>query len=342
MHGSVKAGDAGDHVAMAEIPPRDPRAPSEDETVVLDDWGPETMVVEESEVVEPRRRPPLGLWPWLLALLLVVLGILAAAFLLSRDDDDAAAPTTTAQATTQQQATTTTEAAQVTVPDVVGTTSSEATATLRDAGLDVNLQAVPSDESPGTVVAQDPKAGDEAAEGSSVRLNVAEPREQTTPPATTGGAATTQAQPTTTSTTTTAPPEPQPAAVPDVVGQELADAAQAFADEGLKVSVRYVPSQEAAGRVVAQAQPPGTERTKGDTVQVNVSTGAEPAPPVAVPQATGRRIDEGRRVLDQAGFEVLALNLATGKVSPTDTVSSQTPPAGAQVPRGSLVILYVT
>jgi beta-lactam-binding protein with PASTA domain len=29
-------------------------------------------------------------------------------------------------------------------------------------------------------------------------------------------------------------------------------------------------------------------------------------------------------------------------VTPADKVSSQTPPAGAQIPRGSLVILYVT
>jgi serine/threonine-protein kinase len=320
---------------MAEVPPRDPRTPTEDETVVLDEWGPETMVVEEDQTVEPRRRPPLGLWPWLLALLAVVLGVVAAAFLLSRDDDDAAAPATTAQTTT---APTTTQGAQVTVPDVVGTTSTEATATLREAGLEANLQGVPSDEAPGTVVAQDPGAGDEAEEGASVRLNVAQPRRATTPAATTGAAATTEPP-----AATTATPEPEPATVPDVVGRELADAARAFGDEGLKVSVRYVPSQEAAGRVVAQAQPPGTERTTGDTVQVNVSTGAEPPPsPVGVPNAVGRRIDEGRSALDEAGFEVLALNLATGDVTPADKVSSQTPPAGAQIPRGSLVILYVT
>jgi serine/threonine-protein kinase len=225
----------------------------------------------------------------------------------------------------------------VTVPDVVGTTSTEATATLREAGLEPNLQSVPSDEPPGTVVAQDPGAGDEAEEGASVRLNVAQPRQATTPAATTGAAATTEPPPPTTSA-----PEPEPATVPDVVGQELADAAGAFGDEGLKVSVRYVPSQEAAGRVVAQAQPPGTARTAGDTVQVNVSTGAEPAPPAGVPNAHGRRLDAGRGVLEQAGFEVLALNLATGQVSPADTVASQTPPAGAQIPRGSLVILYLT
>ena len=47
--------------------------------------------------------------------------------------------------------------------------------------------------------------------------------------------------------------------MPDVVGQELADAARAFSEEGLKVAVVYVPSNEPAGSVVAQARPPGAE-----------------------------------------------------------------------------------
>jgi serine/threonine-protein kinase len=318
---------------MAEVPPRDPRdprVPAEDETVVLDEWGPETVVVEETETPPPRR-PRLGLWPWLLALLLVALSVVAAAFLLSRDDEDTPAPTTTAQTTTAQ---TTTQASRITVPDVVGTTSSEATATLRAEGFEVNIEAVPSDEPPGTVVAQDPPAGREADEGSRVRLNVAQPAQPTTPAATSGPAATT-APPATTA------PAPRPAVVPDVVGQELADAARAFADEGLKVSVRYVPSNEAAGRVVAQAQPGGTERRRGDTVQLNVSIGAEPQQPVSVSAVTGRRLEQARTTLAQAGFEVLALKLAAGEIRNEDTVSSQSPGAGAPVPRGSLVLLYV-
>jgi beta-lactam-binding protein with PASTA domain len=307
---------------MAEVPPRDPRAPAEDETVVLDEWGPETVVVDEPPAPPPRR-PRLGLWPWLLALLVLVLGVLAAAFLLSRDDDEAAAPTTTAGTTT---------ASLITVPDVVGTTSSEATATLRAEGLEANLVPVPSDRPAGTVVAQDPPPGRRAPEGSTVRLNVAEPREAATPPVTTAPAATTAAP---------APaPEPERATVPDAVGQELAEAARAFADEGLKVAVRYVPSSEAAGRVVAQAQPPGTERARGDSVQLNVSIGAEPLEPVAVPGVTGRRLDQARSTLEQAGFEVLALGLE-GEVRREDTVSSQSPAAGASTPRGSLVLLYV-
>jgi serine/threonine-protein kinase len=318
---------------MTEVPPRDPRVPSEDETVVLDEWGPETAVVEEAETPPPPRRRRLGLWPWLLALLLLVLGLLAAAFFLSRDDDNSTAPTTTAATTTAA-----TTAQEVTVPDVVGTTSSEATKTLRDAGFEVNVVSVPSDRPPGTVVAQAPAAGSSQPEATSVRLNVAAAATQTTSTGATTTAETTTSAATTAAATTA--PAPQPATVPDAVGQELADATRSFAEAGLKVAVRYVPSNEAAGVVVAQAQPPGVERARGDTVQLNVSIGAEPAEPVAVPGVTGRKLDQGRSALEQAGFEVLALSL-NGKVENEDTVSSQSPAAGAAIPRGSLVVLYV-
>ena len=223
----------------------------------------------------------------------------------------------------------------VTVPDVVGTTSSQATATLRDAGLEVNVVGVPSEEPSGTVVAQSPAAGKRAKEGDRVRLNVAQaPGETTTQPP-----ATTAPPPATTAPTTTA--APAPATVPDVVGQELADAAAAFAAEGLKVGVKYVPSEEPQGRVIAQAQPAGTERKRGDTVQLNVSTGPEPAAAATVPNVAGRRLDEARRALEQAGFEVLALDPSGDELRNSSPIAAQTPAGGASIPGGSLVILYV-
>lgn len=317
---------------MAENPPRvPPEPPDEDVTIVRDEWGPEseTFVEHREEVVEPPRRRP-TIWPWLLALLVLVLAGLGALWFLSQDDDEEAqTPTTTAATTTVEE--------QRAVPDVVGTTSSQATETLEDAGFEVNLVAVPSDRPPGTVVAQAPAAGSEQPEGTTVRLNVAQAAETTTG-ATTGETTTGE---TTTEATTTAPPQPRPAVVPDVVGQELADAARAFADEGLKAAVRYVPSREAQGRVVAQAQAAGTERRRGDTVQVNVSTGAEPAAAASVPGVVGLRLEQARETLERAGFEVLALDLG-GDVTSGDRVASQTPGGGASVPRGSLVLLYVT
>ena len=133
--------------------------------------GEDAVVVEETE---PPRKPP-TLWPWLLALLVLVLVGLGAFYLLSRDDDEQSATTTAA----------TTQVEERTVPDVVGTTSSEATATLREAGFEANLVSVPSERPPGTVVAQDPAAGTTQPEGSRVRLNVAEEARGTTTGATT-------------------------------------------------------------------------------------------------------------------------------------------------------------
>lgn len=330
---------------MAQPPNRPPDP--DDETVIReggDEWPPaDDVYVEESEEVQPPRRPP-TIWPWLLALLVLVLGGLGALWYFNQDDDDDAAATT-ATATT---------ARTVRVPDVVGTTSSEATATLRTEGLEANVVSVPSDAPAGQVIAQDPAAGDEVEEGTTVRLNVARPSADTTPAAT--GPATTPTEPPATTTeppatttepaaTTTEPPAttaaPEPAVVPSVVGQELADAAETFADEGLKVAVRYVPSREAGGQVVAQAQPPGTELREGDTVQLNVSTGAEPAESAAVPRAVGQRLDQGRETLERAGFEVLALTVGDDEIRNESTIVSQSPGSGASIPRGALVLVYV-
>ena len=329
---------------MAEPPPRDPPDPADDETVIVppdepvdetvvrDEWGAETVVtgpvVDDAVVVEetePPRKPP-TLWPWLLALLILVLLGLGALYLLTRDDDDQSATTTAA----------TTQAAERTVPDVVGTTSSEATATLREAGFEANLVSVPSDQPAGTVVAQSPAPGTTQPEGASVRLNVAQEAQGTT---TTG--ATTTTGTTTAQTTTAPPPQPSPAVVPDVVGQELAGAARAFADEGLKVSTAYVPSQEPFGRVVAQAQPAGAELEHGATVQLNVSTGPDPAEKVTVPSTAGQTLGEGRDALEQAGFEVLALTVGDGEIRNESKIVSQSPTAGASIPGGALVLVYV-
>jgi beta-lactam-binding protein with PASTA domain len=420
---------------MSETPPpRDPGVPPEDETLIASDWAvrPEGQVVveqHETETVPPRR--PL-IWPWLLALMLLVLAGLGAIYYFTQNDeqtvpavvglrqeraeaavrDAGLEPETAArEASTKPRGIVLgqspdagakldegdtvrlvvstgppretvpdvvgeTESAAtahltdagfetvvtkefsdrkagvvvsqepeggadlkegasvslvvskggepVTVPDVVGTTSAQATATLRDAGLKVNVVGVPSDQPSGTVVAQHPGPGKQTRSGTTVRLNVAQAAGETTttpPPA-----------------TTTSPA--QSATVPDVVGQDLADAAQAFADEGLKVALQYVPSTEPQGKVVAQAQPAGTERKRGDTVQLNVSTGAQPAADAAVANVVGQRQDEGRRALQSAGFEVLAVNL-NGAVRNASPIAAQTPKGGANVPRGSLVILYL-
>jgi eukaryotic-like serine/threonine-protein kinase len=60
----------------------------------------------------------------------------------------------------------------VAVPDVVGQDVDSASAALEDADLGVNAVRVPSQEPEGTVVAQNPAGGTQAARGSRVRINV--------------------------------------------------------------------------------------------------------------------------------------------------------------------------
>ena len=127
------------------------------------------------------------------------------------------------------------------MPDVVGTTSSEATATLRDAGFETNVVAVPVGAAERhRSWRRAPRSGSEAPEGSTVRVNVAQRVEASPLPTTTN------------QTTTTAPtePEPEPAVVPDVVGDELADAAACVRrrrPEGVR-PVRAVGRAARAGR----------------------------------------------------------------------------------------------
>jgi serine/threonine-protein kinase len=283
------------------------------------------------EEVPPRRRPP-TLWPWLLALLLLVLVGLGALWYFTREDDEAE-PTSTV--TTVQ---------TVAVPDVVGTTSSEATGTLRDAGLEANVVDVPSDAPPGQVIAQDPAAGDEVEEGTTVRLNVARAGETTTgttTETTTNTTTVTTTEDTTTGATTTAPTTtsaaPQPAVVPDAVGKSAAAAARSFADEGLLVELFYVPSEEPLGTVVSQGQPAGSQLEQGDTVLVNVSR-AENTTFQSLPDVVGLERADALEQLDKAGFEALALKLDE-RVG--DRVVTQTPEAGAATPRGALAVLYL-
>jgi beta-lactam-binding protein with PASTA domain len=127
------------------------------------------------------------------------------------------------------------------------------------------------------------------------------------------------------------------ASVPDVADADLADAAQQLADEGLRVAVKYVPSNEPQGTVIGQSRPAGSELQRGEAVSLNVSIGSNPPANVPVPDATEQTEADGRAALEQAGFEVQTIKIPAVM---DDVVVSHSPPAADRVPRGSLVILY--
>jgi eukaryotic-like serine/threonine-protein kinase len=141
-------------------------------------------------------------------------------------------PTTTTSTTTTTATTTgtTTTAAPVRVPRVVGLAQTPALRHLNVLGLRPTVVYVRSSQPANRVVSQSPKSGTSLRPGARVRVNVS-----------TG-------------------PNPQPnAAVPDVVGQDQATAAQTLRDAGFKVAVLNRPTadQSKDGLVVEQ-QPRAT------------------------------------------------------------------------------------
>jgi len=155
-------------------------------------------------------------------------------------------PTTTATTTTATTTTTgtPTTAAPVRVPRVVGLAQTPALRRLNVLGLRPTVVYVRSSQPANSVVSQSPKSGTSLRPGTRVRVNVS-----------TG-------------------PNPQPnAAVPNVVGQDQATAAQTLRDAGFKVAVLNRPTadQSKDGLVVEQ-QPRATSSIPGGS-QVTIFIG---------------------------------------------------------------------
>jgi beta-lactam-binding protein with PASTA domain len=135
-------------------------------------------------------------------------------------------------------------------------------------------------------------------------------------------------------------PETGPGAlttVPDVDGLELAEAAEALAAEGLRAAVEYLPSDRRAGTTFGQAPPAGTELQRGESVNVSVSRGSGQPTLVRVPNALDQSAAEATATLEAARFEVLTIPVAAVA---EDVVIAHSPAAGAQAPRGALVVVY--
>ena len=135
-------------------------------------------------------------------------------------------------------------AATVTVPDVIGSSEDEAIAALDAEGLAADSITAPSDEAEGTVIAQDPAGGSEAAEGDTVTITVSSgPEEQ---------------------------------AMPDVTGEDADDAEAALEDNlGLDVTQEETdePCAQPPGTVCSQDPEEGTPVSEGDSATLFVNPG---------------------------------------------------------------------
>jgi membrane peptidoglycan carboxypeptidase len=134
------------------------------------------------------------------------------------------------------------------------------------------------------------------------------------------------------------PPPPARTKVPNVVGQKVQAAQVALGQAGLRAEVREVPNPAPKGQVIAQSPPAGTEVAGGSAVSLLVSSGRGGGANVVLPGVVGLPVATARALLGALGLRV-RIEYTNG--GPRDRVVSQSPGAGAQVPKGSYVTLVV-
>jgi beta-lactam-binding protein with PASTA domain len=180
----------------------------------------------------------------------------------------------------------------VAMPDVVGLAAADAVNALQARKLVPTLQQKPSQEAPGTVLAQSPKPGARATPGTNVVLQVAK-----------GNAA---------------------VSVPNVVGQSQAQAVSALQQAGLKATTAQVPSKQPAGTVVAQNPPGGQKVSKGSPVRLNISKGpatsptttsqsTSPSPPSSGNDYTGMRLQQAIQKITQGRQEAIVVYVSSAQ-----------------------------
>ena len=192
------------------------------------------------------------------------------------------------------------------VPEVIGESRDDAIAALTRANLQWRVVEVFSKEEPGTVVGQDPQAGERVEVGTRVRINVSKGE--------------------------------QPVVVPAVVGDPFETAASRLQAVGLNVERRNVDSDEPEGTVVGQDPAGNTQLAPGSTVIVRVSRGPRLE---SVPDVTTQDEGSARSTLEAAGFSVEVVREETADPNADGFVLRQDPAGGTQAPRGSTVTIVV-
>ncbi|MER5222812.1 Stk1 family PASTA domain-containing Ser/Thr kinase [Streptomyces flaveus] len=195
----------------------------------------------------------------------------------------------------------------VRVPNVKGYALDEARARLKDEGLKAGMITRDfSEEVPfGYVISTDPDAGTTRRAGSAIALIIS---------------------------------KGSPVDVPDVTGDELADARQELQDAGLKVEIapEQINSEFDAGQVAQQSPAADRQLGEGDTVTLTISKGPEQ---IEVPDVVGDKVDDAKRELEDAGFKVKQDRGFLGLFG--DTVKNQSVPGGDTAPEGSEITIEI-
>ncbi|MER8221869.1 Stk1 family PASTA domain-containing Ser/Thr kinase [Streptomyces sp. NPDC094143] len=196
----------------------------------------------------------------------------------------------------------------VRVPALAGRKLAEARSLLKQDGLEPGMvtRAFSEDVPRGSVVSARPADGTKVRAGTAVALVVS---------------------------------KGSPVDVPDVTGDDEADARAELEDAGLKVRIateRVNSSEFDKGQVVKQSPNAGGRAAEGDTVTLTLSKGPEM---IEVPDVVGDSVDEARQALEGAGFQVDEDRGLLGLFG--DTVKGQSVEGGETAPRGSTITIEI-
>jgi serine/threonine-protein kinase len=142
------------------------------------------------------------------------------------------------------------------VPNVVGSTSGDASTILKNAGFtSTTVQQTTTEASPGTVIAQDPGAGSNATPGTQVTLTVAK--------------------------------APSTVTVPDVTGQQQDDATSALEAAGFQVKVKFIDVDTQDQDGIVQSQNPSADSQASKNATVTIVVGQANVPPITTTTSDG-------------------------------------------------------
>jgi serine/threonine-protein kinase len=232
----------------------------------------------------PRRRRPV--WPWVLSILLLLAAAGAAWFAYTKIQDQLSANK------------------PVSVPAVAGIKELLAVNKIRSAGLVPQVSRAFSDSvDKGTVIDQNPSAGEKVVKHGNVSITVSKGKETVQ--------------------------------VPSVIGKTRDDAISTLVNAGLSPKAYDVPSSRPTGTVTGQDPPPGKVVQKGSAIRINVSSG--PAE-VDVPSVIGLSFDQASLSLQNNGFAVARTDVESDQAK--GVVVAQDPSGRAQ--KGATITLSVS
>jgi eukaryotic-like serine/threonine-protein kinase len=266
-----------------------------------------------------------------------------------------------------------TRSEQVDVPTVVGESETSARALLEGRGFEVNALPRPACTEAGEVIEQDPAAGEQADEGSTVTLTVSTGQQVTVPPVRNLSAARARERlrgedllivqsprfsdtvragraigtdppagtqvPCQSSVTLLVSRGANLAVVPSVIGLQQSAAQSRLEARNFVVDVDTRNADEPEGQVIDQSPGEGSRIEEGSRVTIVVSTGAGS---VVMPDVVGQPEDTARSTLIARGAtNIRIVERSTNEESEDGLVLDQAPSPGTRILSSDQVTIFV-